>query len=332
MSENNPENTNNNRRKPPAANLKPAAKPRGKTVAAATGGKAAAAPKSKSKAKKTLPPAEPAEKKDEPIAAITEINTSPVNNQDTSHENTMEVQHHPQLDHKPKPWKEYLLEGFMIFIAVMMGFIAENIRETITNNQHVRQLTTRLVQDLKVDSAWLASIDSAETKISKSNDTLFALLQQPLAKVDTKKIQQAVYESHSVWLFHPSAVSVAAIKNELYLKQFSDSEIIGYIATYERHIELLHTAEDITFKYQRSFLDPFLLAHFTPANLDVTFNRRGMPTAQMRNLTQDSLTQLAASVVLIRINTNDLIRANGYARKDVANLLKYVTKQYHLAD
>ncbi|MFB9842968.1 hypothetical protein [Mucilaginibacter ginsenosidivorans] len=24
----------------------------------------------------------------------------------------MEVHHHPQLEHKPKPWKEYLLEGF----------------------------------------------------------------------------------------------------------------------------------------------------------------------------------------------------------------------------
>jgi len=332
MSENNPENTNNNRRKPLAANLKPAAKPRGKTVAGATVGKAAATPKSKSKGKKTLPPAEPAEKKDEPIAAITEVKTDPVSNQDSSPQNTMEVHHHPQLDHKPKPLKEYLLEGFMIFIAVMMGFIAENIRETITNNQHVHQLTTRLVQDLKVDSAQLAGIDSAVEGISKSNDTLFALLQQPLAKVDARKMQQAVYESHSVWLFHPSAVSIAAIKNELYLKQFSDSEIIRYIATYERHIELLHTAEDITFKYQRSFLDPFLLAHFTPANLDATFNRHGMPTTQVRNLSQDSLTQLAASMILIRINTSDLIRDNGFLRKDVNDLLKYVTKQYHLTD
>ncbi len=56
----------------------------------------------------------------------------------------MEVQHHPQLEHKHKAWKEYLLEGFMIFIAVMMGFIAENIREDITNREHVKQLTTAI--------------------------------------------------------------------------------------------------------------------------------------------------------------------------------------------
>jgi hypothetical protein len=43
----------------------------------------------------------------------------------------MEV-HHPHLAHKEKPWKEYLLEGLMIFLAVSMGFIAENIREHIS--------------------------------------------------------------------------------------------------------------------------------------------------------------------------------------------------------
>src|ERR1700730_277299 len=69
-----------------------------------------------------------------------------------SPETEMEVHHLPQLDHKPKPWKEYLLEGLMIFIAVMLGFFAENIREDITNNEHVRQLTSQLVKDLKTDT------------------------------------------------------------------------------------------------------------------------------------------------------------------------------------
>ena len=45
----------------------------------------------------------------------------------------MEVHHHPKLDHKP--WKEYFLEGLMIFIAVCMGFIAENIREHISDKK-----------------------------------------------------------------------------------------------------------------------------------------------------------------------------------------------------
>jgi hypothetical protein len=44
----------------------------------------------------------------------------------------MEVHHHPQLEHKPKPWKEYLLEYIMIFLAVMTGFFAESYREHLS--------------------------------------------------------------------------------------------------------------------------------------------------------------------------------------------------------
>jgi hypothetical protein len=240
----------------------------------------------------------------------------------------MEVHHHPQLDHKPKPWKEYLLEGFMIFIAVMMGFIAENIREDITNNHHAKHLTFQLVQDLKADAVKLDTIYANETEIMKANDTLFELLQRPMAKIDTKKLQQFAALSHSIWFFHASAGATGAIKNELHLKQFSNSEIIGHIAKFEEHIDLLQTVEGITLQYQRNFLDPFLYDHFTPANLDNAFNHISRLDGQMRNLTQEDLTRLAAQMVLIRINNSELIRDNRWLKNDVENLLQYVAAQY----
>jgi hypothetical protein len=116
------------------------------------------------------------------VSAVKEVGT-----QNLLPETKMEVHHHPQLEHNPKPWKEYLLEGFMIFIAVMMGFIAENIRDEINNSEHARQLTSQLVQDLKADTTNLIEIYRAETQIIKNNDTLFNLLQQPLAKADFKR-------------------------------------------------------------------------------------------------------------------------------------------------
>jgi hypothetical protein len=42
----------------------------------------------------------------------------------------MEVHHHPDVE--KKSFKEYLLEGLMIFIAVSLGFFAEQIREGFT--------------------------------------------------------------------------------------------------------------------------------------------------------------------------------------------------------
>jgi hypothetical protein len=273
--------------------------------------------------------------KPEPKVVPPTINSNPDSNRDenpTSEISNMEVHHHPQLDHKPKPFKEYLLEGFMIFIAVMMGFIAENIRETIGNNEHVQQLTSQLARDLRADTAQLNAIYRAEMKISRYNDTLLNLLQQPLQKADTRKIQKQIANSHSMWLFHPSTGAMAAIKNELHLKQFSNSEIISYFVEYERDIELLHTDQDINLQYQRNYLDPFITLHFTPANMVAAFGDTPVPTGQMRNLTQGDLDQLAADMVLIRIVTREMVRDNVQAKTDAVKMLRYITKQYHLKD
>jgi hypothetical protein len=54
-------------------------------------------------------------------------NEAIIPNQETEN---MEVHHHPDLHHKPKPWKEYFLEFLMIFLAVTMGFLRKVIGNT----------------------------------------------------------------------------------------------------------------------------------------------------------------------------------------------------------
>ncbi|HTR30724.1 MAG TPA: NTP transferase domain-containing protein [Puia sp.] len=243
----------------------------------------------------------------------------------------MEVHHHPDLHHNKKPWKEYLLEGLMIFIAVMMGFIAENIREEITNSQHAHELTSQLVADLRADTARLNEVIEAQTKILQANDSLITLLQQPLATADLNRIQQLIIISHNLWAFHPAGGAIAAIKNELHLKQFAHSQLITHIAHYEGYIDLLHTVQDIYLQYQHNMLDSFLREHFTPANLLAAFGHRPLPDAHMRNLTQAGLTQLAADMVLIRVVSDEIVRDDNWVKENAVNLLKYTISEYDLA-
>src|SRR5277367_4024167 len=51
----------------------------------------------------------------------------------------MEVHHHPDLHHKKKKFKEYFLEFLMIFLAVTLGFFAENIREHFAEEKITKQ-------------------------------------------------------------------------------------------------------------------------------------------------------------------------------------------------
>lgn len=240
----------------------------------------------------------------------------------------MEVHHHPEVE--KKGLKEYLLEGLMIFIAVMMGFIAENIREDITNKEHARQLTSQLVQDLKADTVQLNKAITFQEQIVKANGSLFALSQQPLAKVDLKEMQRLIIALHNLFPFRPSGGASAAIKNELHLKQFAESNIIHHIAQYERDAELAHTTQDVYLQYQRTMLDPFLRQHFTPANVDAAFNNKPLPDAQMRNLTQADLTQFSADMALTKVVSNELIRDYKEVKESATTLLKYVQKEYDL--
>ena len=81
--------------------------------------------------------------------------TLSVNNEEVSSiedpkpiKNNMEVHHHPDIHHKAKPWKEYLLEFLMIFLAVTMGFFAENIWEHIVDSKKERHLMMDLTKDI----------------------------------------------------------------------------------------------------------------------------------------------------------------------------------------
>jgi hypothetical protein len=54
----------------------------------------------------------------------------------------MEVHHHPVVERKG--FKEYILEGLMIFLAVTLGFFAESIREKIADKEKEREYITAM--------------------------------------------------------------------------------------------------------------------------------------------------------------------------------------------
>lgn len=57
-----------------------------------------------------------------------------------------------EATHKPKGWKQYLLEGLMIFVAVSMGFIAENIREHFADKEIEKRNIESLIRNLESDT------------------------------------------------------------------------------------------------------------------------------------------------------------------------------------
>ncbi len=70
----------------------------------------------------------------------------------------MEVHHHPHVE--KKNFKEYFLEFLMIFLAVTMGFIAENIREHIADTKSAHQYLESYKNDLLQNEQKINHYDS----------------------------------------------------------------------------------------------------------------------------------------------------------------------------
>lgn len=79
----------------------------------------------------------------------------------------MEVHKHPHHVTHKKKWGEYVLEFLMLFIAVFLGFVAENFREHQVEKERGNQYIQSLYEDLKVDTLRLGFlINSDKDKIA----------------------------------------------------------------------------------------------------------------------------------------------------------------------
>src|SRR4051812_5753409 len=102
---------------------------------------------------------------------------------------TMEVHHHPDLHHKPKKWKEYFLEFLMIFLAVTMGFFAENIREHFVIKKHEKEYMVSLVRDLNNDITGMTTTQATLRRYIGNADSIFILFKNP----DFKNTSHDIY-------------------------------------------------------------------------------------------------------------------------------------------
>lgn len=86
----------------------------------------------------------------------------------------MEVHHHPEVE--KKGFKEYLLEGLMIFVAVTMGFFAESIREHLSDHSKEREYIVSIKKDLVADTTNLGIWVTSTIRRTQYYDSLITCL------------------------------------------------------------------------------------------------------------------------------------------------------------
>jgi aryl carrier-like protein len=152
----------------------------------------------------------------------------------------MEVHHH---SHHPKKWKEYITEFLMLFLAVSLGFFAENLRERQIEKHREISYLKNVHEDLQLDLKNIDNVMNQNTVRLQAMDTLFKSISD-----NTITNEDVYYYIRNLALratFESSHVGLDQIKSAGGLRMIKNPEIISGIQEYERSLDALEKLENV---------------------------------------------------------------------------------------
>lgn len=151
----------------------------------------------------------------------------------------MEVahKHHHDLPPGEKPWKHYFLEFFMLFLAVSLGFFADNYREHAIEKERAKEMAVGLFNDLEKDSIHLHSImERKNLFIDEINSMIISLNDKDVKN----KITLLTYYQASFLLEIdmpvPSRANLDQLTNSGSLRYFKDKKLVSDISEWDNII------------------------------------------------------------------------------------------------
>jgi hypothetical protein len=147
----------------------------------------------------------------------------------------MEVHHHPDLHHRKKKWKEYLLEFLMIFLAVTLGFFAETIRENISERHREKDYIIGLINNLKNDTSNLNGLISRNDLELRGIDSLMKISKNNFTKypVQDSIFYYTLQYTLSLHIFQFNDLTLVQLRNAGGYSLIKTSKVADSIAMYE---------------------------------------------------------------------------------------------------
>jgi hypothetical protein len=175
----------------------------------------------------------------------------------------MEVHHHPEVE--KKGFKEYLLEGLMIFLAVMMGFFAETLRENISESSHAKELAKSLYKEVYADSVAM----QAKLKLRFKKEEQMAYFRQYVSDSSLTNLSPGFYPAFE-WsyvlttsnLFEPNDGILNQLRNSGSLRYLKGNEVQEEISKMNVVIATVRDRNNQEMEFVNSYARPFMMKYF----------------------------------------------------------------------
>ena len=143
----------------------------------------------------------------------------------------MEVHHHPKVE--KKNFKEYFFEFLMIFLAVTLGFFAENVREHFDEEKTTKQYLEDFRQELLQNKDLYQRYDSLFAQKIPAADSLIKIFINKKENDDLTKSARLINSTRQVFVSTISKAAYDQMVNSGGLKYIHDAAFRDSLTIYE---------------------------------------------------------------------------------------------------
>ena len=180
----------------------------------------------------------------------------------------MEVHHH---SHHPKKWKEYITEFLMLFLAVSLGFLAENLRESYIEKERAHELALALYTDIRNDEEKMSTFIENRSGILNDIKTLIEdVNQNGLKPYDQEQFRLFAQTAFYWTYFEPKTANLDQIINSGSLRYFKKKGVVESISNYKSTITNLLARQEREKVFFYSNLQPFIINNIDLQPMDTT--------------------------------------------------------------
>lgn len=229
----------------------------------------------------------------------------------------MEVHKHPHHVTHKKKWGEYVLEFFMLFLAVFLGFIAENIRETKVEHERENQYARELYSEFYADSVAFSKKLVARFDKERDCDYMYAFLKDSVLTNLPKKFYPAyttVFYLINSYTFEPKDGVLSQLKSSGSLRYFKKPELQRLFGDISVAINNVRYRNEQEYQFFANPIKPFILQHYDFKWVDNV--RRMSPNAyylDLLNLYRNSDTLIKA----------DILNLSTFNSEETANMVMF---------
>ena len=234
--------------------------------------------------------------------------------------------------HKRK-WSSYLLEFLMLFLAVFLGFVAENIREDLIDKETEQVYMQNMLYDLQADTAIYADYFSRTVEVHHLIDTIAILIKNPNRKEHISKL------AFSARMLTAKARALSAVtrtydemKSSGHLRLVRNDAIAGKVSSYYNSLSAFEGYNDITLIWANNYAEAMAKLFDGAALLKIIKEKKEISLTPDAMISEDTiamnelLTSAGYIYGAIALNNNLAVSRS----KEALQLIQLIKEEYRL--